>query len=176
MNARRWSLSPLLVAFGAVVLVGIGLLVGALLIDGDDGESQGEPLSASSIGDATRGRQLFVSQGCANCHSYEGHGGSDAPELDFMQGKLSATDVADMSGTIWNHVPVMEAAFEAEEIPFPTFEENQMANLIAYLHGGGPPPKAPKTGEGEEDEEAMHEGGSEHDHSEHDHGDEGSAQ
>ena len=51
-----------------------------------------------------------------------------------------------MSGTIWNHVPMMKAAFAEEGIPFPTFESNQMADLIAYLHGGGPPPDVAKGG------------------------------
>jgi hypothetical protein len=27
-----------------------------------------------------------------------------------------------------------------QNIPFPEFTRNQMASLIAYLHGGGPPP------------------------------------
>jgi len=43
----------------------------------------------------------------------------------------------------------MKAAFEEEDIPFPEFEGNQMASLIAYLRGGGPPPEVPK--------DAMHE-------------------
>lgn len=77
----------------------------------DDGDSDHGQLQASSIGDATQGRELFVSQSCAMCHTYQGRGGSDAPNLDFMRGRLSASDIADMSGTIWNHVPVMEAAF-----------------------------------------------------------------
>jgi hypothetical protein len=34
----------------------------------------------------------------------------------------------------------MERAFKEENIPFPTFAKSQMADLIAYLHGGGPPP------------------------------------
>lgn len=75
------------------------------------------------------------------CHSFEGRGGTDAPPLDAMKGELTATDVADMSGTLWNHLPMMRAAFAEEHIPFPTFTGRQMADLIAYLHGGGPPPE-----------------------------------
>ena len=156
---HRWSLSPLLAVLGAVALIGVGVLVGILVEGRDDGDSNDGQLQASSIGDPTRGRQLFVSQGCAMCHTYEGQGGTDAPNLDFMRGRLSATDIADMSGTIWNHVPAMEAAFAEENIPFPTFEKNQMADLIAYLHGGGPPPDVP--------EEAMHDEGEHSEGSEH---------
>jgi len=155
---RRWSVNPLLTVLGAVALVGVGVLLGVLVEGDDDSTSSGE-LQARSIGDPIRGRELFVGQGCVMCHTYEGRGGTDAPNLDFMRGRLSATDIADMSGTIWNHVPVMEAAFAAEDIPFPTFKKNQMADLIAYLHGGGPPPDVPEGAMHEEDEGSE---GSEH--------------
>jgi mono/diheme cytochrome c family protein len=144
-----------LLVLGAVVLIGIGVLIG-VLVKNSESDSANEQLQAGSIGDAAQGRELFVSQGCAMCHTYEGRGGTDAPDLDFMQGKLNATDIANMSGTIWNHVPTMKAAFAEEGIPFPTFTANQMADLIAYLHGGGPPPDAPKSGTSMG---GMHEGG-----------------
>lgn len=148
------AIDPFLLVLGAVVLVGVGVLIG-VLIEGDDGQAPVGTLSAEEIGNAQDGRELFVSKGCAMCHTYEGRGGTDAPDLDFMQGKLTANDIANMSGLIWNHVPTMKAAFEEEGIPFPEFEGNQMASLIAYLHGGGPPPDVP--------EEAMHESeGGEH--------------
>ena len=46
------------------------------------------------------------------CHTYEGRGGTDAPDLDFMRGKMTANDIANMSGLIWNHVhgrPVVDS-------------------------------------------------------------------
>jgi mono/diheme cytochrome c family protein len=99
-------------------------------------------LSVSQIGNATAGRMLFVSKGCADCHSYAGKGGSDAPPLDMMRGHLSATEIADMSGQIWNHLPQMLHHFKEEGLRVPTFPAGQMADLIAYLHSGqgGPPP------------------------------------
>jgi len=136
-----------LLALGAVALVGLGVLIG-VLVEGDDNEMPDGTLSANEIGNVKDGRELFVSQGCAMCHTYEGQGGTDAPSLDFMKGQLTANDIANMSGLIWNHVPTMKAAFEEEGIPFPEFKGNQMASLVAYLHGGGPPPDVP--------EEAMH--------------------
>jgi hypothetical protein len=45
------------------------------------------------------------------CHSFEGRGGSDAPSLDYMKGELTGGDIANMSGMIWNHVPMMKEAF-----------------------------------------------------------------
>jgi len=55
-----------------------------------------------------------------------------------MRGHMSAREIADMSGQIWNHVPQMLSHFEEEGIAFPTFSDEEMADLIAYLHGGAP--------------------------------------
>jgi mono/diheme cytochrome c family protein len=132
-------IDPFLLALGAVVLVGIGLLIG-VLIEGGDSRPASENLQAGEIGNAKDGRELFVSQGCSMCHSFEGRGGTDAPSLDFMKGELTTNEIANMSGMIWNHVPTMKVAFAEEHIPFPEFTGNQMASLIAYLHSGGPPP------------------------------------
>jgi len=133
-------IDPFLLVLGAVVLVGPGVLIG-VLIEGGESQSPVGTLQAEEIGNAKDGRELFVSQGCSMCHTYEGRGGTDAPDLDFMRGKLTANDIANMSGVIWDHLPTMKAAFEEEEIPFPEFKGNQMASLVAYLHGGGPPPE-----------------------------------
>lgn len=53
-----------------------------------------------------------------------------------MTGHLSATEVANMAGNIWNHVPLMVNHFEEEGIPYPLFVGDEMADVIAYLHGG----------------------------------------
>jgi mono/diheme cytochrome c family protein len=143
MSGRRSIfkiIDPFLLALGGVLLALVGVLIGYLIWGG--GGSPGAPatLSASEIGNAKDGRELFVSQGCAMCHSFEGEGGTDAPALDFMKGEMTAGEIAEMSGMIWNHVPMMQPAFEEEQIPFPHFTKGQMASLVAYLHGGGPPP------------------------------------
>lgn len=102
------------------------------------GQQGGANLSVSAIGDPAVGQKLFESKHCSDCHSYNGHGGSDAPPLDFMRGHLSAREIATMAGTIWNHLPKMIPHFKEEGIPLPTFSDGQMADLIAYLHGGPP--------------------------------------
>jgi len=169
MGTRRSlfrTIDPFLLALAAVLLLGVGVLIGVLVEGGDEQAPVGS-FSAEEIGNAKDGRELFVSQGCAMCHTYEGRGGTDAPDLDFMRGKLTANDIANMSGVIWDHLPAMKAAFEEEEIPFPEFKGNQMASLIAYLHGGGPPPEAPRSGSEDEhmggehgdEEPGMHMGG-----------------
>ena len=137
-------IDPFLLALGAVCLIGTGVLIG-VLIEGGSSSPPGT-LEADEIGNVKDGRELFVSQGCAMCHSFEGQGGSDAPSLDSMKGELTAGEIANMSGLIWNHVPMMKEAFAAEHIPFPEFTGTQMASLIAYLHAGGPPPEVKKMG------------------------------
>ncbi|HEX6455974.1 MAG TPA: c-type cytochrome [Solirubrobacterales bacterium] len=147
MGRRRSSsgvLGSSLLALGVVAVLGLGILIG-VLIAGDNSSAPGT-LEADEIGNVKDGRTLFVTQGCAMCHSFEGQGGTDAPPLDFMKGELTGGEVANMSGLIWNHVPVMEEAFKEEKIPFPEFKANQMASLIAYLHAGGPPPEVKNMG------------------------------
>ncbi len=92
--------------------------------------------TAHEFGDASKGARLFVSKGCADCHSFGGKGGSDAPPLDSMKGHLSAREIANMSGQIWDHLPAMLHHFEEENVPVPTFKGYEMADLIAYLHSG----------------------------------------
>jgi mono/diheme cytochrome c family protein len=138
-------IDPFLLALAGISLVLIGVLIGVLVESGGNSSSP-STVRADEIGNVKDGRELFVSQGCAMCHSFEGQGGSDAPSLDFMKGEMTANDIANMSGLIWNHVPTMKVAFEEEHIPFPEFTGNQMASLIAYLHAGGPPPEVKAMG------------------------------
>lgn len=128
----------------AAALIGIGIAIGVAIERDGDEHTAAEPLMAAQIGDAGNGRRLFTEYGCASCHSYAKRGGEDGPALDFMRGRLGATDIADMAGRIWNHLPAMERFFEEEGIPFPIFKGHEMADMIAYLHGGGPPPRVRK--------------------------------
>ena len=100
------------------------------------GHAGGPNLPIAQIGDPARGAQLFQSKHCSDCHSYAGQGGEDAPPLDFMRGHLSAREIADMSGRIWDHLPAMLPHFREEDIPVPTFAQGEMADLIAFLHSG----------------------------------------
>jgi len=139
-----------LIALGVVVVAGVaGFAVGRASEDSDETPSLAEPapeghrgagLPPHEFGDPVRGAALFESKGCADCHSFAGKGGTDAPPLDSMRGHLSAREVANMSGQIWNHLPAMLHHFEEEGIAVPTFEDDEMADLIAYLHSEGPAP------------------------------------
>lgn len=98
----------------------------------------GAGLPPEAFGDPARGSELWNEKGCSNCHAISGVGGTDAPPLDYMREHLSAREVANMSGDIWNHLPMMIPRFEEEGVPFPTFEGDEMADLIAFMHGTSP--------------------------------------
>ncbi len=100
------------------------------------GHMGGANLAIAQIGDPARGARLWQSKRCADCHSYAGRGGEDAPALDYMRGHMSAREIADMSGQIWDHLPAMLPHFREEQIPVPTFTQGEMADLIAFLHSG----------------------------------------
>lgn len=100
------------------------------------GHMGGPNLPIAQIGDPARGARLWQSKRCADCHSYAGRGGEDAPALDYMRGHMSAREIADMSGQIWDHLPAMLPHFREEKIPVPTFTQGEMADLIAFLHSG----------------------------------------
>ncbi len=112
------------------------------------GHMGGPNLPLAQIGDPARGARLWQSKRCSDCHSYAGRGGEDAPPLDYMRGHMSAREIADMSGQIWDHLPAMLPHFREEKIPVPTFTQGEMADLIAFLHSGkgakaGTPPGHP---------------------------------
>jgi cytochrome c2 len=112
------------------------------------GHIGGPNLAITQIGDPARGARLWQSKRCSDCHSYAGRGGEDAPPLDYMRGHMSAREIADMSGQVWDHLPAMLPHFREEKIPVPTFTQGEMADLIAFLHSGkgakaGAPPGHP---------------------------------
>lgn len=134
---RQW----LLVVIPAVVVLGVGIAIGILVGRDTKGSSvrSDTAVPVSAVGNPSAGESLWQAKGCNDCHSLAGQGGTDAPPLDFMRGKLSTRDIADMSGVIWNHAPDMAMHFSEEKLPYPSFSPGEMADLIAYLHGGPPP-------------------------------------
>lgn len=142
MSQRATTVLEAVVVLIVLGLVALGTTVG-FVVGRDSAEPSaatppaghtGADLTADDFGDPSRGAQLFASKGCADCHSYAGRGGTDAPPLDFMAGHLSAREVADMSGQIWNHLPAMLERFQEEKLLVPTFAANEMADLVAFLH------------------------------------------
>ncbi len=81
-------------------------------------------------GDPARGRAVFGSKGCVRCHAVGGRGGTVGPDLARSQAVLSPVEAARL---MWNHAPFMEARMKELGISWPTFEGDDMADLLAYL-------------------------------------------
>jgi mono/diheme cytochrome c family protein len=79
-----------------------------------------------------RGWALFSKKGCISCHAVRGEGGTVGPDLGSDR-PLPRT-LTQMAGRMWNHSPEMWAAMKAKGIERPTFEGEEMADLIAFLY------------------------------------------
>lgn len=82
--------------------------------------------------DAERGWKIFQEKSCIACHSIKGEPKSIGPELG-PRAQLPSTIVR-FAGSMWNHSPDMWRAMRARGIVRPTFEGQQMADLIAFLY------------------------------------------
>jgi len=80
-----------------------------------------------------RGRKLFVSKGCVACHSVNGVGGHDAPEMDDHI-NLGLINPFDFVAKMWNHAPGMIAAQEEAFGEAITFTGQEISDIIAFVH------------------------------------------
>jgi mono/diheme cytochrome c family protein len=81
-------------------------------------------------GDAGRGRQLFVSKGCAECHnitSTNGLGGT--PVMKWA----SVTDPIELARQMWNHSPKMRDTMNAKGMKMPILTALEMNDISVYL-------------------------------------------
>lgn len=102
-------------------------------------------------GDPAVGARLFRQKGCQTCHSLGGRGGRVGPELDKYSRYASPLY---LTAALWKRGKAMAAKMEEKQVPRPTFEGNDIPDLLAYIRsaGGGTervyaPPGNPKRGE-----------------------------
>jgi cytochrome c2 len=83
-------------------------------------------------GSPRRGRDLFASKRCAECHAIAGDGGKGGPDLgrgrEFVESSFA------MAGLMWNHSQQMTAEFSRRRLPRVTFSGQEMADILAYLY------------------------------------------
>lgn len=77
------------------------------------------------------GRVLFKEKGCQDCHSFEGKSGKKGPDLEKFKQDLSPIF---MVQAMWNHVPEMSTLLGNSKNSWPTFQDNQMMDLLAFVH------------------------------------------
>jgi cytochrome c2 len=75
-------------------------------------------------GNASAGSRVFTAKHCASCHD----AATGAPKLS---GQFTA---ATMVSALWHHGPSMAEQMKSRQIPWPRFDGQDMANLIAYLN------------------------------------------
>jgi cytochrome c2 len=81
-------------------------------------------------GDAGRGRKLFVSKGCSECHNITGSA------ADVGKPVMTWTSVADpieLSRVMWNHGTQMREAMSKKKVTVPQLTVAEMNDIIVYL-------------------------------------------
>lgn len=81
---------------------------------------------------SARGARVFQKKSCSVCHSVSGEGGKVGPELGPKH-PLPPT-LAQFAGAMWNHSPEMFRVMKAQGIARPAFENQEMADVMAYLN------------------------------------------
>ena len=81
-------------------------------------------------GNAETGSVLFRGKGCMNCHSFESKGGKKGPDLEKFKQDLSPIF---MVQAMWNHVPEMSSLLQAGGSVWPSFQNNQLMDLLAFV-------------------------------------------
>lgn len=78
-----------------------------------------------------RGWKLFQSKSCIVCHAVNGKGGRIGPELGPKR-PLPIT-IVQFAALMWNHSPEMWKAQTLQNVARPTFDGQQIADLVAFL-------------------------------------------
>ena len=102
-------------------------------------------------GDAERGAVLFREKGCQGCHTVGKDGGKVGPDLS-RYGRYASPLF--LTAALWNRGKAMARAMEDRKVMRPTFQGNDIPDLLAYIRGAGggmervyAPPGSPKRGE-----------------------------
>ena len=82
-------------------------------------------------GNPSSGSKLFVGKGCSGCHSSKGTNAAIGPDLQKLE---RVPSVAAIAGSMWNHAPQMWVKMQELGVPRPTFDQDEMLDLIAYLY------------------------------------------
>lgn len=78
-----------------------------------------------------RGRALFRTRNCIECHGAPGGGGDVGPDLGERSEGRSPVEFA---AAMWNHQPEMLEAGERRDITVPDLSSAEMADIVAYLY------------------------------------------
>lgn len=91
-------------------------------------------------GDPKAGKALFSQKHCIQCHRVGHEGGTSAPPLDRIP---RGTPPLQLARDLWNHGPVMVPLMRSKGLDVPSFNQNEILNLFAFLRSQGPRQKTP---------------------------------
>ncbi len=109
-------------------ITSVGALCCALLVGVDVAHAQSE---LSFLGDPVAGRRIFVERDCDRCHAIWGNGGTLGPDFALVGAGRSLQQLA---GMFWNHTPRMIQTVEVKGFQWPTFSEEELADIISYIY------------------------------------------
>ncbi|RMD49568.1 MAG: hypothetical protein D6830_04580 [Ignavibacteria bacterium] len=85
-----------------------------------------------SPGNPNKGKKVFISKGCINCHDIEGEeGDKPGPGLKILTIKNGVNDIA---AVMLNHSSAMMEMMEENNIEWPEFHKTELADLIAFIY------------------------------------------
>jgi cbb3-type cytochrome oxidase cytochrome c subunit len=95
-------------------VIGLGLIAGAIVMSGAC---------------ASRGKEVFVREGCVNCHHFRGLGSGGAPDLSAVGSRRDAA---------WINAQICDPASHNPSTRMPAFRHVRgfdLRSLIAFLRG-----------------------------------------
>ena len=78
-----------------------------------------------------QGRLLFEQKGCNQCHGIGGPERGIGPDLG--EGHFRGSFL-DLGASLWNHVPGMSVAFQAQDVTWPELSVGEVVELTAFLY------------------------------------------
>ena len=86
----------------------------------------------AGAGSPNRGWQVLAGKGCLSCHGVFGERGKPAGDLTAAKGSTSSASIL---AELWNHTTVTAPSPGGGKALWPTFQPQEMADLIALLQG-----------------------------------------
>jgi cytochrome c2 len=81
------------------------------------------------LGDAGRGRRLFVEKRCGDCHNLSSTGPEGARPVMTWE---SVSDPIALAQAMWSHAPQMTVALEKKKIKWPSLSSQELTDIVVY--------------------------------------------
>lgn len=75
---------------------------------------------------------MYIEKKCGTCHAINGVGPTIGPDL--ASPPEHPQTITEVAGVMWNHAPEMQKLAQAKGMRWPSFQESEMRDLIAFLY------------------------------------------